>query len=531
MNILSLNRQLRFYFITDDGACDLSPVDQVKIALQAGATMIQYRNKSFSAQYIKEAQKIRDLCKCNQIPFIINDNILLAKAVGADGVHLGQDDNDPALARRILGLQAVVGLSVSSMSELEQSDLSSCDYLGVGPVFPTGTKTDAKNVIYLEGLNAMVKASSLPVVAIGGIDDKNAASCFENGAAGIAVISVISRAKEPELNARFLSMACGCTPDILLSLPWNDEFALIRKLIKGSGANKYVKIPPGDDCALLESINRPVVTTDTQKEGVHFRLDWQTPEEVGKKAVEITFSDLAASYASPVSLFVNLALPCYMSDSTVEALYSGIMKTLSKYGCFLGGGNISAGDVLSLDLFAIGDGHKDIFPSRSNGRPGHGLYCTGPVGLARGGLKAFIKKDTAFPKIIHAFKAPVARFDASRILAAKGVNCVIDISDGLAGDATHIAKASGISMEFTLNIKNIDPELILFCEKYRLDPVETALAGGEDYELLFTCRPKTFEMIKKDLPKAFQAGRCLPFTGKHLVNPPKKTTSFQHGKK
>ena len=89
-------------------------------------------------------------------------------------------------------------------------------------------------------------------------------------------------------------------------------------------------------------LDRPVITTDAQREGVHFRFDWQTPREVGAKAVEVTFSDLAASYATPVSLFVNLTLPDYISAQVVDAVYQGIKNRLANHRCALGGGNIAA---------------------------------------------------------------------------------------------------------------------------------------------------------------------------------------------
>ncbi|MFC1828726.1 thiamine phosphate synthase, partial [Thermodesulfobacteriota bacterium] len=180
----NLTKALRFYFITDDQTIDFPLIEQARIAIQAGATVIQYRSKSFSSRFIKEVYAIRNLCKCNGVPLIINDHILLAKAVMADGVHLGQDDEDPALARDILGDRAIIGKSISTLDELEKSDLSHCDYIGTGPVFSTRTKTDAGNVIGLSGLEAVVRVSPLPAVAIGGIDQANAESCFTAGAAG-----------------------------------------------------------------------------------------------------------------------------------------------------------------------------------------------------------------------------------------------------------------------------------------------------------------------------------------------------------
>jgi len=531
MLIEHLQKALRFYFITDDGAPDFPAFKQIKTALQAGATMIQYRNKSFSARFWEEVKAIRDMCKCNAVTFIVNDNLLLAKAVDADGIHLGQDDEDPALARNLLGPQAVIGLSASTLAELNQSDLAPCDYIGTGPVFQTSTKEDAKAVIGPDGLEDVVKASPIPVVAIGGINQTNAQACFTHGAAGVAVISAVTRAKDPLQNALQLSAACGCQPRSALASPWHNEFALINKLIEPGYFDPRLVVPPGDDACLLKAITNPVITTDTQKEGVHFRFQWQTPRDVGSKAVEITFSDLAASYAEPVSLFVNLTLPEYIAGSTVEALYSGIHTTLKKYGCTLGGGNISAGHQLTLDLFAVGQGHETVFPTRSNALPGYGLYCTGPLGLARAGLDCLVRKETGFQALIAKFKSPQARFDAARVLAANNVGCVIDISDGLAGDAGHIAEASGVTIEFDLTSCPFDSALIEFCQKHNLDLKEMVLAGGEDYELLFACLPQTFEKVKNNLPEAYPVGRCLPFNGKHIVNLPPDIESYQHGQR
>jgi len=209
---LMIKKALRFYYITDEEAPGLLPLAQVEIAIQAGATMVQFRHKAFSLKLFDEVAAIRDLAKNNWVPFLVNDDILLAKAVSADGVHLGQTDESPALARRILGPDAIVGISASTLKELERTDLTSCDYIGTGPVFETRTKKDAKPICGLDGLGAVVRASALPVVAIGGINAENASACFRHGAAGIAVISYISRAANPLQNARKLWGICQNPP-------------------------------------------------------------------------------------------------------------------------------------------------------------------------------------------------------------------------------------------------------------------------------------------------------------------------------
>jgi len=528
-----IKKSLRFYFITDESAPGRPPLEQVEIAIRSGATMIQYRHKSFTLALFDEVAAIRDLCKCNSIPFLVNDHILLAKAVAADGVHLGQADESPALARRLLGADAIVGISVSNLQELGRTDLTGCDYIGTGPVFKTRTKADAKPACGLDGLASVAAAATLPVVAIGGITSENAAGCFRHGAVGVAVISHISRADNPLENARQLGIACQSPPPAALLAPWNDEFGLIRKLLNRAPLEKkvaaFIRIPPGDDASLLSPLKNPVITTDTHREGVHFRLDWQTPQEVGRKAVAVTLSDLAASYAAPFALFVNLALPSYMPDRTIEAIYTGIQEALTFYHCALGGGNISRGSQLSLDLFAVGEGRSDIFPMRSAAQPGYGLYVTGPLGLARAGLDALTRRDEHARTLISRFKLPQARFDAARILAGHQVPCVIDISDGLAGDAGHIAAASQLSIEFDLTTCLKDPDLVAYCTRNNITPEEMILAGGEDYELLFGCPPEVFARIQKDLPSASPVGRCLAFTGKHLLNLPPGIASFQHG--
>ena len=156
MNPDEIRNALRFYFVTDDGADDFPVLDQVRIAVDAGATMVQYRNKSFSLDTYAEVEAVCRLCQDCRVPVVVNDHVLLAKAVGADGVHVGQDDAQPRLVRQVMGPRAIVGVSVSTMAELEHTDLAFCDYIGTGPTFPTATKADAKAVHGLSGLRDIV---------------------------------------------------------------------------------------------------------------------------------------------------------------------------------------------------------------------------------------------------------------------------------------------------------------------------------------------------------------------------------------
>ena len=534
MKTFNLSQALRFYFITDHAAPDCSPVEQVKAALAGGATFIQYRNKSFSSDDFMEVAAICRLCKSNDIPFVVNDDIVLAKAVGANGVHVGQEDDAPRMARDILGPDAIVGISVSTPEEFSRTDLTFCDYMGTGPVYQTGTKPDAKTVIGLAGLKRISEASPIPVVAIGGIDQTNARACLENGAVGIAVISAVSRSRDPFASAAALAEICACPAPVNVKPAWSDEFALIRKLLdhfpEAASETADLIVAPGDDTALLKSLKKPMITTDTQREGIHFFLSWQTPEEIGEKAVEITLSDLAASYARPVCLFVNLGLPKWVSDDQVDALYLGMKNRLEKHHCLMGGGNISAADQLSLDLFAVGEGFAYIVPLRKNAKPGDGLYVTGPLGMARAGLSILLSKQPIVESLVKKFKQPRARFDAAAILADHKVSCVMDISDGVAGDARHVARASNLTISLDMDHKYLHPDLVAYCHADQALAADMAVSGGEDYELLFACPEDVFEKIRKQLPGAYPVGRCLPFAGEHLRNAPQEYTSFQHGR-
>ncbi len=522
--------QLRFYFIVDCEA-DLSVERQVEIALTAGATIVQYRNKRFSGRDFESVEAIRRLCAAQQVPFIVNDDIVLARAVGADGIHLGQSDEKHALARKILGKYAIIGVSVSTVEELEATNLTGCDYIGTGPVFETGTKPDANPVIGLSGLARVAERSPVPVVAIGGIAAQNAQQCFSAGACGISVISAITRAKDPEYAARELGRACGLFPRTLRT-PWDDEFELIAKAIETGGSGSEfpaIRIPPGDDAALFADFPNPVFTTDTQREGIHFRRRWQTMEEIGQRAVAITFSDLAASYAQPVGFFVNLCLPPETTEQDVIDLYRGIGRALASHGAGLGGGNLSSGPVLSLDLFAAGSGGR-IFPLRSAALPGDGLYVTGPIGLARCGLECLATGDYAYPALIERYKLPRARFDAARVLRDHDVACVMDISDGLFGDASHIAEASGTTVCFEPDHFIIDWNLEAYCDAYGIDPAARMISGGDDYELLFACPPERFEAMQSQLPGAFRVGSVTDRQERSCTGAPGGVASYRHGK-
>ena len=492
-----IRNALTLYLVTDPDSAH-SACDQVAAAISGGATFIQYRNKAFCIDKTPEVMEIRERCRKARIPFVVNDDILLAKAVSADGVHLGQDDTPPSLARKILGENAVIGISVSSLAELETTDLAECDYIGIGPVFATATKPDAKPACGTDGLALLCKKSPLPVVAIGGITRKNATACMEAGCDGIAVISAITRTEDMEAATSALSAIVR--PQASGSPERMSEFELIESIIEPTP----FPVGPGDDAALLASLERPVISTDTQREGVHFRQKWMTFEEIGYRAAMVSLSDLAASFADPVAVFVNAGLPNDLSDADARGIQDGIRMALLETGGHIAGGNISKSPILSLDLTVVGESFASM-PLRKNARPGEIVCTTGPTGLAAAACHAFLHELPASKRLKAAFIRPRARFDAARILADHGISCAMDISDGLAGDLSHIATASSVHVR--LSEFAIHPEVAAFAGAHALSPKRFALAGGEDYELLFTCKEDRLESLRKPLPDLVIIGK------------------------
>lgn len=308
-----------------------------------------------------------------------------------------------------------------------------------------------------------------------------------------------------------------------------DEFEVIRELLKKANLTEDIVVSPGeDDSCLLKSIENPVITTDTQKENVHFKREWQTPSEIGHKAVTVTLSDLAASFAEPCAVFVNLSLPENISMEFLNELYDGINSALKMYNCALGGGNISSGKEFSIDLFAIGKGTV-YHPKRGNAKEGEYLCTTGSLGEAKAGLEILQKRVKGNSSLVEKFKNPKARFDVIRILKKNGVNCVTDISDGLSGDSKHIADASNLSVKFLPSKIKISENLIGFCDGDEELAKKYIFSGGEDYELLFTCRKESFQKISDEIDGVFVVGEMVERDEKILINVPDGSESFRHG--
>lgn len=186
----------RLYFVTDP-SLGTRLFETVEAAVAGGTTLVQLRDKhAADPDLVETARRLKAILAPHGVPLIVNDRPQVAVEAGADGVHVGQTDGDPVEARRIVGDEALVGLSITHVGQLASVHRAAIDMLGVGPVFPTGTKPDASEPMGLDGVVAAARLG-LPVVAIGGIDEDNAASVVRAGARGIAVVSAIAGAADP----------------------------------------------------------------------------------------------------------------------------------------------------------------------------------------------------------------------------------------------------------------------------------------------------------------------------------------------
>lgn len=195
------------YLVTDRSLCGGRPLEEVVLqAVRGGAACVQLREKDISTRsFIEEAVRIKALLAPFRVPLIINDRVDVALAGGADGVHVGQDDMPYAMARRLMGPGAIIGLSVETWDDVEKARNLDVDYLGVSPVFETPTKTDTKGSWGLNGLTKIRARLRHPLVGIGGLNRVNAADAVLAGADGVAVVSAICAAPDPFRAAQELS--------------------------------------------------------------------------------------------------------------------------------------------------------------------------------------------------------------------------------------------------------------------------------------------------------------------------------------
>lgn len=188
-------RKNSVYFIMGSQNTNRDPYEILKQSIEAGIDMFQYREKGIDSlndeEKLQLGGRLRNLCKQKSIPFIVNDDVELALALEADGIHIGQDDLPIEKVKQLTNNRLIIGLSTSTVEEAIQAERDGADYIGVGPIFSTSTKEDAKQPIGLCTLRSVRKHVQIPIVAIGGISSDTACDLFDAGATAVATISAI----------------------------------------------------------------------------------------------------------------------------------------------------------------------------------------------------------------------------------------------------------------------------------------------------------------------------------------------------
>jgi thiamine-monophosphate kinase len=286
------------------------------------------------------------------------------------------------------------------------------------------------------------------------------------------------------------------------------EFGLIdllAKMIRDAGVDRLGPDRPvigiGDDAAAWRGdASLQLATVDTMVQDVHFSLDTITWPELGWKSLAINLSDIAAMGGVPAYALVALALPTDTPVDAVTRIYDGMIECARQFKLALVGGNISRAPQISITITVLGSCPQNKTLRRDMARPGDLIAVTGFLGSAGGGREMLMKnlklKPTSTKYLRGAFLNPVPRVAAGRILVKHGITAAIDVSDGLLADLHHICQASGVAARVDISRLPIHRFLkASFGEK----AVELALAGGEDYELLFTGGAATISSVKAEI--------------------------------
>ncbi|MEO8201416.1 MAG: thiamine-phosphate kinase [Gemmatimonadota bacterium] len=276
-------------------------------------------------------------------------------------------------------------------------------------------------------------------------------------------------------------MSGGAVPgDERILLGGGVEFDRIRAVARTLGSSATGL---GDDCALIPTGSEWLaVSVDLSVEQVHFRRDWLTLSEIGWKATAGALSDLGAVGAEVIGVLAAVAVPPETPQADLEAVMAGVGAAVQAVGGKVLGGDLSAGSAWTIDIAVIG---RTAHPVRRTGATaGDLVFVTGRLGGARAGLQQLRKHGKAEGVFRDRFAHPIPRISGGQWLANRGARAMIDLSDGLAGDAAHLAAASGVSVHLDLDLIPLETGLIAWAEEFGENAYLAAASGGEDYELL-----------------------------------------------
>ncbi|WP_312867973.1 thiamine-phosphate kinase [Amycolatopsis pithecellobii] len=265
------------------------------------------------------------------------------------------------------------------------------------------------------------------------------------------------------------------------------EFGLIRAVTENRRQPETTLLGPGDDGAIVATADgRVVVSTDVLVEGVHFRLDWSTPEQVGRKAVAVNLADIAAMGAVPTSVLVGLACPRDTPADLAKGIADGMWAEASAAGAGLVGGDVVQADQLVLSITALGDLRGRPPVTRSGARPGDIVAVSGRLGWAAAGLAVLHRGFRSPVTVANAQRYPEPDYPAGPAAAEAGATAMIDVSDGLLADLGHIAEQSNVGIDIRVDQLDVNRRLVEVGQALGADPLHWVLTGGEDHALAAT---------------------------------------------
>jgi thiamine-monophosphate kinase len=295
------------------------------------------------------------------------------------------------------------------------------------------------------------------------------------------------------------------------ALTEDELLGAIRRVLSGQGPGVLVGV--GDDAALVETgAADAVLTTDLLVEGVHFDRSITSARDLGYKAMVVSVSDIAAMAASPRYALVSLAISGDVGPAWVMELYGGLRAACEEYALSLVGGDLSGGGEVAISVAVMGEVPRGRAVLRSGATPGQRLVVTGVLGASAGGL-LLARQAGPVPAealgsewghaLLEAHCRPVARVGEAQTLAAVGATAMMDISDGLALDLSRLCAASSVGARVDLDRVPVSLAVTKLASLLRADPLELALSGGEDYELLAVLDPVVVEKARTRLHDRF----------------------------
>lgn len=312
------------------------------------------------------------------------------------------------------------------------------------------------------------------------------------------------------------------------------EFALIARL---QSRLQHVENPRiicgmGDDCAVLRPSTgmELILTTDTQEEGVHFRRDWATPEDIGWRCLAVNVSDIAAMGGSPLGAVVALSLPATLEVAFIEAFYDGMQALSMHYDCPVIGGNISQrADSLSVTITVLGEVPYGQSVYRSGAQAGDEIWVTGNLGAAKAGLEVLRQPQAVAglqtAGVLERYRRPCPRLrEALYLRQHAGLHSLLDLSDGLSSDLRHVCEASGVGARLEAACIPVAEDVRQVAAALQVDPLVYALHGGEDFELCLTAPSGRLAAIQSHFEQQFRCplvrvGTIQAATGVVLVSP------------